>query len=1276
MSKYVRVNVSLGNRTLWCVRGLLFIGRSSSNLAHKPFVPSGFAFAGAGAILKRLCNSKTVGKGRSRSESSPVKESYGKRSNFCKAPLDEVLSKVLDRIAYDKSINKQMVFKEGTSDCVKGSSKIIKNDGYCLIGNNDGSFINNPIEPLAFDVGSNNSSLKNKGVLWMDLVESTRKANEDGMEGVNVSSAFVFGDLQRNKGILNRPPIGLSKVQFGPSLFYKSKSVYSSSNSDINVLKSDGSINIESFAKKMKKGVEDKELQIKFVPEFVSKRVMGLREFIFMWMILRRVNKEGMKAVLKSGPWMINNVPLVLNVWELVIWLEKIKPSTIPIWVCVYGIMLELCNGNGIGKIMSGIGKPMLMDKLTRERCLKKLGKLDFARVLVEVSAGKDLPRFLKIDYPVITDRPARIESEGNDNVDGFTVVGKKNKPVVNQSNVKQNTSQSKSFNNSFQNKGFQKEYKFNGKFNSGGRGPNFQDKGENGGGSKQYGNVISWTVQKPPLNSKYNANFHPKVLVRGSSSNKFVDSLGENVPVANSFQVLEDHNMIDKEENFYFFYNSRPKYGMEPYVEDDDVESENEGITAEMVLENVVDDAPDVENGGTNEDYAVNGSQKFFCSFVYAQYEEVGRRTLWNDLVKHNIAIKGAPWSLLGDFNVIIDPSERSFGCSSVADGMDEFRNCISQIEVNDLVMSGIQFTWNKTPKSVNGLLKKLDRVMCNMEFLDKFLNSNAIFLPFICSDHAPSVLNISCIEKDVPGYSMFSLALKLKLLKKPFGKLKYSQGDLAENVRKLKDKLSNVQEEMVKDPFNVELRIEEIGLLNDFTSAVKDRELFLKQKAKVSWLSEGDFNTKYFNNAMKERRNKSRIDFMEDFEGNGFSRSGVWEQFISYFEQILGRSEVVDSIHDPSHLFTNKLSVEVVEFMVKPISKDEIKVALFSMEDDKASGPDGFSFKFFKSAWSIVGHEFSQAILDFFANGKFLKEINATVIALVPKSQTPRRVFDFRRHIVMRIRDGRNTSVWFDNWSFIGPLCQFISKRDIFEADLPLSCKINDVVSDGESKWHDVWRSKFLFLFHLPPPLILSGRKDVVLWKSRYDKLCLFSVKAIWTVLSIPKPIVPWVALWNKVNDLKCPLCNSVKDDHNNLFFGCEYSSKVWNYFKGLMRLRLLSSKIKWFKQSMEAAKLWKFHVVQGFACAWNRKFNYISKWVVSELIKHHEVFAKVTEKLDRVIGQDIWVEEKDMPNLPYIKAILKESLRLHPVTPLLVIKRTCEDCRVAGYAISEET
>ena len=40
----------------------------------------------------------------------------------------------------------------------------------------------------------------------------------------------------------------------------------------------------------------------------------------------------------------------------------------------------------------------------------------------------------------------------------------------------------------------------------------------------------------------------------------------------------------------------------------------------------------------------------------------------------------------------------------------MHEFRECLAKIEVSDVAMSGLKFTWNKSPGKVDGLLKKLE--------------------------------------------------------------------------------------------------------------------------------------------------------------------------------------------------------------------------------------------------------------------------------------------------------------------------------------------------------------------------------------------------------------------------------------------------------------------------------------------------------------------------------------------------------------------------------------
>ncbi|GKE37510.1 hypothetical protein Tco_1460915, partial [Tanacetum coccineum] len=157
--------------------------------------------------------------------------------------------------------------------------------------------------------------------------------------------------------------------------------------------------------------------------------------------------------------------------------------------------------------------------------------------------------------------------------------------------------------------------------------------------------------------------------------------------------------------------------------------------------------------------------------------------------------------------------------------------------------------------------------------------------------------------------------------------------------------------------------------GDLAGIQETVRDEELFLKQRSKVHWLSEGDHNTKYFHRAMKEKRNSNRIEFVEDLDGNFYSGEDVGEQFIKYFEGVLGRRVVVDPVIDPSSLFSNKLYQRDTEFMVRPVSHEEIKAALFSMEDDKAPGPDGFSSKFFKASWSVVGPEFTKAIQDYFS-------------------------------------------------------------------------------------------------------------------------------------------------------------------------------------------------------------------------------------------------------------------------------------------------------------------
>ncbi|CAN4127548.1 unnamed protein product [Withania somnifera] len=79
---------------------------------------------------------------------------------------------------------------------------------------------------------------------------------------------------------------------------------------------------------------------------------------------------------------------------------------------------------------------------------------------------------------------------------------------------------------------------------------------------------------------------------------------------------------------------------------------------------------------------------------------------------------------------------------------------------------------------------------------------------------------------------------------------------------------------------------------------------------------------------------------------------------------------------------------------------------------------------------------------------------------------------------------------------------------------------------------------------------------------------------------------------------------------------------------------------------------------------------------EWVMTELLNNPEIMSKVQQELKDVVGMNSIVEESHVPNLHYLDAVLKETLRLHPALPLLVPKRPSQSAIVGGYTIPEGT
>ncbi|CAN6449337.1 unnamed protein product [Victoria cruziana] len=79
---------------------------------------------------------------------------------------------------------------------------------------------------------------------------------------------------------------------------------------------------------------------------------------------------------------------------------------------------------------------------------------------------------------------------------------------------------------------------------------------------------------------------------------------------------------------------------------------------------------------------------------------------------------------------------------------------------------------------------------------------------------------------------------------------------------------------------------------------------------------------------------------------------------------------------------------------------------------------------------------------------------------------------------------------------------------------------------------------------------------------------------------------------------------------------------------------------------------------------------------EWTLAALLNNRRTLQKAQEELDTYVGRERRVEESDMKNLPYLQAIVKESMRLYPVTPLFVPHQSIEPVRLGGYHIPAGT
>ncbi|KAG1371491.1 putative Trans-cinnamate 4-monooxygenase [Cocos nucifera] len=79
---------------------------------------------------------------------------------------------------------------------------------------------------------------------------------------------------------------------------------------------------------------------------------------------------------------------------------------------------------------------------------------------------------------------------------------------------------------------------------------------------------------------------------------------------------------------------------------------------------------------------------------------------------------------------------------------------------------------------------------------------------------------------------------------------------------------------------------------------------------------------------------------------------------------------------------------------------------------------------------------------------------------------------------------------------------------------------------------------------------------------------------------------------------------------------------------------------------------------------------------EWGIAELVNHPEIQRKLRHELDTVLGPGVQITEPDTHKLPYLQAVIKETLRLRMAIPLLVPHMNLHDAQLGGYDIPAES
>ncbi|WOL14514.1 hypothetical protein Cni_G23294 [Canna indica] len=376
------------------------------------------------------------------------------------------------------------------------------------------------------------------------------------------------------------------------------------------------------------------------------------------------------------------------------------------------------------------------------------------------------------------------------------------------------------------------------------------------------------------------------------------------------------------------------------------------------------------------------NGKQ-FLITCIYASTNINSRSKLWKILGEFNVS--KLPWMLVGDMNCIIEAKEKRGGNPFQENkAVVDFKEMIGNCGLVDAGFDKPMFIWSNKRKEGKKIAARLDRVLYTMKWFDWNLDIKVEHLNMMDSDHRP--LLIKCAK-----------SWDSREKRKNERDSKEFIGCLEANWKEANEKLRLLE---AKEDQNLLSEKEVVGkrcLENKLIALSRQIKMKWWSKSMKSWIEGGDKNTKFFQNSVKLRRKRNKIEELLVEEVIVKENKHIVGAFAKWYEDLWSKEDDLDDIKLDG-LSWCTITKEVGMQLEKPFSTEEIWNALAGLGKGKSPGKEGFIVEFFLHNWFVVNVKVKEEIDLFQKNGKLPTGWNETVLVMTPKMEKAKKIGDFR--------------------------------------------------------------------------------------------------------------------------------------------------------------------------------------------------------------------------------------------------------------------------------------